>query len=61
MNKTLTIQIEVTIYILRNQNVMLDSGLAELYGVDTKALTRQVRRNIARSPEDFLIELTSES
>ena len=37
---------------------MLDRDLAELYGVETKYLKRQVRRNIIRFPEDFMFELT---
>ncbi len=39
---------------------MLDSDLAELYGVETKQLTRQVRRNIDRFPEDFMFQLTKD-
>ncbi len=39
---------------------MLDFDLAELYGVETKVLKQQVRRNIDRFPEDFLFELTKE-
>ncbi len=39
---------------------MLDSDLAELYGVETKQLKRQVRRNIKRFPDDFMFELTQE-
>jgi len=45
------------IYLVRGIKVMLDSDLAELYGVETKQLKRQVRRNIARFPEDFMFEL----
>jgi len=41
------------IYLVRGIKVMLDSDLAELYGVETKQLKRQVRRNIARFPEVF--------
>ena len=37
---------------------MLDSDLAELYGVETKALVRGVKRNIDRFPEDFMFQLT---
>ena len=48
-------KIEKMIYTLRGQKVMMDSDLADLYGIETKALTRQVRRNIERFPEDFLI------
>ena len=53
--------IQQKIYTLRNQKVMLDFELAELYGVETKALKRAVRRNIERfEGEDFMIELTPE-
>lgn len=46
------------IYFIRNQKVMLDTDLAELYEVETKQLKRQVRRNIDRFPDDFMFELT---
>ena len=46
------------IYHLRGKKVMLDFDLSELYGVETKQLKRQVRRNIERFPEDFMFELT---
>ncbi|MBK7668461.1 MAG: ORF6N domain-containing protein [Sphingobacteriaceae bacterium] len=46
------------IYFIRGQKVMLDSDLAELYGVETKQLKRQVNRNIQRFPSDFMFELT---
>ena len=46
------------IYIIRKVKVMLDRDLAELYGVETKYLKRQVRRNLIRFPEDFMFELT---
>jgi len=48
------------IYTIRGKNVMLDKDLAELYQVETKRLKEQVRRNIDRFPEDFMIELTEE-
>lgn len=48
------------IYSIRNQKVMLDRDLAKLYGVETKQLKRQVRRNIERFPESFMFELTKE-
>lgn len=48
------------IFLIRGHKVILDRDLAELYGVPTKQLTRQVRRNKDRFPEDFLIELTKE-
>ena len=51
-------KIENKIFQIRGKRVMLDSDLAELYGVETKQLKRQVRRNIERFPEDFMFELT---
>ncbi|MCW5898750.1 MAG: ORF6N domain-containing protein [Flavobacteriales bacterium] len=48
------------IHVIRGQKVMLDRDLAELYGVETKHLKRQVRRNSTRFPEDFMFELTRE-
>jgi phage regulator Rha-like protein len=53
-------RIETRIFTIRNQKVMLDRDLAELYEVDTKLLKRAVRRNIDRFPEDFMFELTKE-
>lgn len=52
--------IEARILLLRGQKVMLDADLAELYGVETKRLNEQVRRNIERFPEDFMFRLTAE-
>jgi hypothetical protein len=46
------------IYLIRNEKVMLDSDLAELYGVETRRLNEQVKRNIDRFPEDFMFQLT---
>ncbi len=48
------------IYKIRGYKVLLDADLAGLYGVETKALKRQVRRNIDRFPEDFSFTLTRE-
>lgn len=48
------------IYFIRNQKVMLDRDLALLYGIETKRLKEQVKRNISRFPEDFMFELTKE-
>ena len=48
------------IYKLRAQSVMLDSDLAELYGVETRVLNQQVKRNEYRFPEDFMFQLTDE-
>ena len=53
-------QIENMIYFIRGQKVMLDKDLARLYGVLTKYLNQQVRRNIERFPEDFMFQLTRE-
>jgi hypothetical protein len=53
--------IKEKIYIIRNQKVMLDHDLAELYEVETKQLKRQVRRNPERFPQDdFMFELTKD-
>ena len=46
------------IYFIRGTKVMLDQDLAELYGVETRVLKQQVRRNLERFPEDFMFELT---
>jgi len=45
------------IYYIREQKVMLDSDLAELYGVETRRLNEQVARNIDRFPDDFMFRL----
>jgi len=50
--------IEQKILMIRGEKVMLDSDLAELYGVEVKQLKRQVRRNIDRFPADFMIQLS---
>jgi phage regulator Rha-like protein len=51
--------IEKKILLIRGQKVMLDAHLAELYGVETKALKRAVKRNRNRFPEDFCFELST--
>ena len=48
------------IVFIRDEKVMLDRDLAELYGVETKVLKQAVRRNIKRFPDDFMFELTKE-
>ena len=53
-------QIGSRILTVRGQNVMVDSDLAELYGVETKTLNRSVSRNLDRFPEDFMFSLTAE-
>ena len=50
--------VENLIHIIRGQQVMIDSDLARLYGVETKRLNEQVKRNIDRFPEDFMFQLT---
>jgi len=52
--------IQSKIVVLRDEKVMLDKDLAELYSVETKQLKRAVRRNIDRFPADFMFELTRE-
>ena len=49
--------IATKIHYIRGQKVMLDSDLAELYGVETKYLLRQVTRNADRFPGDFMFTL----
>jgi hypothetical protein len=53
-------RIERSILMIRGQKVMLDRDLAQLYGVETRALNQAVRRNIGRFPEDFMFRLTRE-
>ncbi len=52
--------IEQKILLIRGQKVMLDSDLAALYGVTTKRLNEQVRRNLRRFPADFMYQLSNE-
>ena len=53
-------QIESLILTIRGKQVMLDRDLARLYGVETRRLNEQVRRNMERFPEDFMFQLTKE-
>ena len=55
-----TSPIEARIIELRGQKVIIDADLGELYGVTTKRLNEQVRRNIERFPEDFMFRLSAE-
>ena len=50
--------IEDKIFTIRGVQVMLDKDLAELYGVETKRINEQVKRNIERFPEEFCFQLT---
>lgn len=63
MEEKLTLTDETVIskiHYIRNQKVMIDSDLAELYGVETRALNQQVKRNLDRFPSDFMFQLTDE-
>jgi hypothetical protein len=53
-------EIEARIHLVRGQKVMLDADLAEFYGVTTKRLNEQVRRNPERFPSDFMFQLTNQ-
>jgi hypothetical protein len=46
--------------VIRGEKVILDSDLAELYGVETRRLNEQVRRNIEKFPDDFMFQLTKD-
>ena len=62
-NKSLVIPDEIVmnkIFLLRGQKVMLDEDLAELYGVETRRLNEQVKRNAERFPEDFMFQLNED-
>lgn len=50
--------IEDSIISIRDQRVLLDADLAKIYGVSTKRLNEQVKRNLSRFPEDFMFQLT---
>lgn len=52
--------VERLIHVIRGQQVMIDSDLARLYGVETRCLNEQVKRNIERFPDDFMIQLTKD-
>ena len=64
MNKSLAVipveRVELTIVRIRDEKVILDADLAKLYGVSTKRLNEQVKRNRERFPEDFMFQLTIE-
>lgn len=51
-------KIESKIYTIRNQKVMFDRDLAELYEVETRILVQAVKRNIGRFPDDFMFQLS---
>ena len=58
-NKNTTVYIESLIHRIRGQRVIIDADLAKLYGVSTKRLNEQVKRNLNRFPQDFMFQLTS--
>lgn len=67
MNEERTNSLEITeeliktkIHIIRGQQVMLDSDLAEIYGYTTKAFNQQVKRNKDKFPDDFMFQLSRE-
>jgi len=60
MSEEQLILVQDLIHEIRGKKVMLDSDLARLYGVETRALKQAVRRNITRFPNDFMFELTIE-
>ena len=53
-------RIENAIFMIRDEKVMLDQYLAEMYGVETRALVQAVKRNIDRFPDDFMFQLNKE-
>lgn len=53
-------QVQQMIHVIRGQRVILDRDLAQLYGVETKVLNKQVQRNIERFPGDFMFQLTNQ-
>jgi ORF6N domain len=59
-NKLTTDQLGQLIYEIRGERVMLDSDLASIYGVETKALNRAVKRNRDRFPKDFVFRLSED-
>ena len=58
--KNESLKIQDMIYEIRGYNVMLDSDLAQLYGVEIKRLNESVKRNIKRFPSEFMFQLTDE-
>ena len=60
MKECLILLFEPLILTIRGQRVILDADLAQIYGVATKRLNEQVKRNADRFPEDFMFQLTKE-
>lgn len=59
-NEITSVLVESKIFLIRGKQVMIDRDLAELYGVETRAINQAVKRNIERFPEEFRFQLTSE-
>ena len=58
MSPVMTLAVVPKIRLLRGKRVLLDADLAELYGVETRALVQAVKRNISRFPADFMLQLS---
>ena len=59
-NEISTLQLEKKIFVIRGVQVMIDRDIAELYGVETRRLNEQVKRNIERFPEEFMFQLNED-
>ena len=59
-NEISNLQIEKKIFVIRGVQVMIDRDIAELYGVETRRLNEQVKRNIERFPEEFMFQMNNE-
>ncbi|MDD7534196.1 MAG: ORF6N domain-containing protein [Treponema sp.] len=59
-NEISNLQIEKKIFVIRGMQVMIDRDIAELYGVETRRLNEQVKRNIERFPEEFMFQMNDE-
>src|ERR1017187_2415719 len=58
--ESLSLHVEHRILLIRGYRVMLDADLAEVYGVSTKRLNEQVKRNRARFPEKYMFQITAQ-
>ena len=59
-NEISNLQIEKKIFVIRGVQAMVDRDIAELYGVETRRLNEQVKRNIERFPEEFMFQMNDE-
>jgi hypothetical protein len=60
MNSRSLVRVEECILLIRGQKVMIDADLAELYGMETRALVQAVKRNLERFPRDFMFQLENQ-